>query len=311
MASAIRSTVPGTGVAAAGYGARGWEPFFEGQVDRDAERRSSRSSPSTGIAAIGMPVTALQNGLRPFVSFAGPPQTPAQGAFDLLGDLGTPSDLMFVPQPLTYRADLFAAAGLTPDPALVPHVLQYDDPPGDLFFSGTDPTAGVTDPAVDFRWSDGAVVAPVLDPAAIEAAYPCDGDQPAGSVHALCAGGARLAKGPYAMIQGGFDAAIPLDGDRMLVYGAAFDGDGRPATGLEPGTDFPNDTYQGTGPLVRSHVHAGPDDLDPRCHGQDPEGHLPRERDGHQRRAGHHRWPVDHLAHPHVRVPRPAAVAGG
>ena len=119
----------GTGVAAAGYGARGWDSFVEGTAAA-TQPPFVALFPSTGIAAIGMPVTALQYGLRPFVSFAGPPQTPDQGAVDLLGDPGTPPRLMVVPQPLTYPADLFADSGLTPDPALVPQVLQYDDPPG-------------------------------------------------------------------------------------------------------------------------------------------------------------------------------------
>ena len=234
----------GTAVESAGYGARGWDFYFEGTAD-PLKPPFIALFPSTGIAAVGLPVAALKYGARPFVSFAGPPQTPAQGAFDLLGDPGTPPSLIRVGQPLTFGAELFGAAGLTPDPALVPWVVTYDDRPADLFFSGTDATAGVTDPAVDFRWSDGVVVAPALDPAAIEAAYPC-GTTNARGAFTLCAPRASAAKGPYALVQGGLDAAIPRDGDRMLVYGAAFDGDGRSVTGLKPGADFPNDTYQGT-----------------------------------------------------------------
>ena len=151
------------------------------------------------------------------------------------------------------------------------------------------------------------VVAPVPDAAAIDAAYPCDMANPQGAF-TLCGPGVDSAKGPYAMIQGGFDAAVPLDGDRMRVYGAAFDGDGRRATGLEPGTDFPNDTYQGTDrgtkprttPAQMTWTLAVTD----RSLKDASRGNATANSGARAIIDG----PSIDLAHPHVRVPRPDAV---
>ena len=202
--------------------------------------------PKLGLGAVGVPVASLRNGFRPFAAIAGPQGVVETGAWDQVAGPDGPTSLMYPFQALTPADDpLLKALGITTDPkSVAPTLTTFYDRPKDGFHSDPAGVAGVFTDPVDMLWSSGTLLAPGAT-ASLDSTFPCDKVNAAGAFTA-CAPGVATASGPFAVLRGVFGGPIPLKGTDKLVYGAVFDGDGKPATAWPASADFPNDTYQGT-----------------------------------------------------------------
>ena len=222
--------------------ARRGRPISEGLVDLSVFPLLM-VVPSSHVMVLGMPIDKLGAGVVPGISWAGPRNGVYAGTCDLLGDPNDPLGFIRYSTPIPTRTDLFTPPGQVPDPETLPQVRVYDDPPGDLFVPATGTTVSAPDSVADIRWSDGALLQPAIAPAAILSAYPC-GQVNAQGAFTICADGAAAAKGPFFVLQGGVDAAIPLDGTRELQFGAILGSADPPSEG-GPVANPPNDPFQG------------------------------------------------------------------